>query len=43
MVHSWLELAAVLPFEFVCCCPPDYKPSAAMLARATDAGLSTVS
>ena len=34
IVHSWVRLAAVLPFEFVCVCPPGYEPDAATLALA---------
>ena len=26
IVHSWLRLAACLPFHFVCCCPEGYTP-----------------
>jgi len=32
IVNSWLELACVLPFDFVCACPPGYEPNAALLA-----------
>ena len=41
IVHSWLRLAAVLPFEFVCCCPEGYEPDAATVAIA-EAGAGTV-
>ena len=40
MVHSWLELATVVPLEFVCCCPEGYKPLAGPLETAQKAGLS---
>jgi ornithine carbamoyltransferase len=42
IVHSWLELAARLPFHFVCCCPKGYEPDAGTLQRARAAGLSTL-
>ena len=43
IVHSWLHLAARLPFEFVCACPAGYSPDPAALKLAEDAGLSSVS
>jgi ornithine carbamoyltransferase len=42
IVHSWLELAARLPFHFVCCCPEGFEPDIGTVARARAAGLSTV-
>lgn len=42
MVHSWLELAAVLPIDFVCACPPGYEPLPEAVAATRAAGLSTV-
>ena len=42
IVHSWLRLAARLPFHFVCACPPAYLPDAATLEQARAAGLSTI-
>lgn len=42
MVHSWLELAAVLPMDFVCACPPGYEPLPEAVAAARAAGLSTI-
>lgn len=42
MVHSWLRLAAVLPFHFVCACPRGYEPDAATVERARRAGVSKV-
>jgi len=42
MVHSWLELATRIPFDFVCCCPEGYSPDQATVDRARAAGLSTV-
>jgi len=43
MVHSWLRMAAVIPYEFVCVCPPGYEPDADTVALAKAAGLSSVS
>ena len=43
IVNSWLELACVLPFEFVCACPPGYEPDAGLLAAAqAGAGFASV-
>jgi ornithine carbamoyltransferase len=42
MVHSWLRLAAVLPFHFVCACPRGYEPDAATVERARRAGVSKI-
>lgn len=43
MVHSWLELAAILPIDFTCCCPTEYKPDMGLVQRAQDVGLSKIS
>lgn len=43
MVHSFLRLAARIPYEFVCICPPGYEPDEATLALAKAAGISDVS
>ncbi|MEZ4528000.1 MAG: ornithine carbamoyltransferase [Desulfobacterales bacterium] len=42
IVHSWLRLAARIPFHFVCACPDAYQPDAATVKRAKDAGLSQI-
>jgi ornithine carbamoyltransferase len=42
IVHSWLRLAARLPFHFVCACPEGYDPDAETVKLAKDAGLSTI-
>jgi len=42
IVHSWLRLAAVVPFHFVCACPPGYEPDPTTVDFARKAGLSTV-
>lgn len=43
IVHSWLELACICPFEFVCACPPGYEPDAELLARVAERGVGTAS
>jgi len=42
VVHSWLRLAARLPFHFVCACPEGYEPDARTVKMARDAGVSTI-
>ena len=42
IVHSWLRLAAVVPFHFVCACPVGFEPDAATVERARATGLSTI-
>jgi ornithine carbamoyltransferase len=42
IVHSWLRLAARLPFHFVCCCPEGYEPDEDTVALARAAGVGTV-
>lgn len=42
IVNSWLDLACVLPFEFVCACPKGYEPDARLLA-AVEAGVGSAS
>src|SRR5262249_18297065 len=34
MVHSWMDAAARLDFQFVLACPPGYEPDAAIAAEA---------
>ncbi len=34
MVHSWMDAAARLGFDFVLACPPGYEPDAAIVAEA---------
>jgi len=43
IVNSWVRLAAVLPFEFVCVCPEGYSPDADTMKFANDVGISNVS
>ena len=42
IVHSWLRLAAVVPFHFVCACPVGFEPDAATVEMARRAGISTI-
>ncbi len=34
IVHSWVRLAARLPFEFVCACPKGFEPDEATMGAA---------
>ena len=43
IVNSWIRLAAVLPFEFVCVCLEGYSPDADTITLANDVGISNVS
>jgi len=43
IVNSWIRLAIVLPFEFVCVCPEGYSPDADTITLANDVGISNVS
>ena len=38
IVHSWLELAAVYPIHFVCCCPEGYEPDPKLRRARAQAG-----
>lgn len=42
IVHSWLRLAAVMPIEFVCCCPEGFEPDSATVQRAREGGVSSI-
>jgi ornithine carbamoyltransferase len=42
IVHSWLRLAALLPFHFVCACPESYLPDSRTVQRAVQAGVSRI-
>lgn len=42
IVHSWLELACIVPFDFVCACPPGHEPNADLVARVKAKGVGTV-
>ncbi|KAK3265034.1 cytochrome c oxidase subunit 1 [Cymbomonas tetramitiformis] len=42
IVHSWLRLAAVMPIDFVCCCPEGFEPDSATVERAREGGVSSI-
>jgi ornithine carbamoyltransferase len=42
IVNSWLELAAIIPLNFVLACPRGYEPDPAILARSREAGISDI-
>ena len=42
IVNSWMRLASVLPFEFVCVCPEGYAPDGDTMKFANDASISNV-
>lgn len=41
-MHSWLLLASVIPFHFVCACPKGYEPDAATVEKAQKTGISRI-
>ena len=43
IVNSWLELACVVPFDFVCACPKGYEPDAGLMKAVAEAGVGTAS
>ena len=43
IVNSWVRLATVLPFEFVCVCPEGYSSDTDTIKLANDIGISNVS
>ncbi|KAL9240642.1 hypothetical protein vseg_014838 [Gypsophila vaccaria] len=42
IVHSWLLLAAVIPFHFVCVCPKGFEPDQKTVEKARAAGISKI-
>ncbi|PON54944.1 Ornithine/putrescine carbamoyltransferase [Parasponia andersonii] len=42
IVHSWLLLASIIPFHFVCACPKGYDPDAKTVAKAQQTGISKI-
>ena len=40
-MNSWLELACVLPFEFVCACPEGYEPDESLMKKVAAEGAGT--
>mmetsp|Transcript_1935 Transcript_1935/g.6303 ORF Transcript_1935/g.6303 Transcript_1935/m.6303 type:complete len:340 (+) Transcript_1935:3-1022(+) len=43
IVQSWLELAMICEYEFVCACPPGYGPSPEQVAKVNKGGLGKAS
>ena len=41
IVHSWLELACIVPFDFYWSGPPGYEPSADLIKRVKEKGVGT--
>lgn len=41
IVHSWLELAMVMKFDFVCACPEGFEPDKALMAKVASSGVGT--
>ncbi|CAL0322389.1 unnamed protein product [Lupinus luteus] len=42
IVHSWLLLASVIPFHFVCACPKGFEPDEKTVEKARKAGISKI-
>lgn len=42
IVHSWLLLAAIIPFHFVCACPKGFEPDQKTVQEAQQAGISKI-
>ena len=42
IVHSWLELAMIIPFKLNIVCPEDYCPDLNLVNKAKDLGLSDI-
>ncbi|KAG6419329.1 hypothetical protein SASPL_121547 [Salvia splendens] len=42
IVHSWLLLASIIPFHFVCACPRGFEPDARTTKKAMKAGVSKI-
>ncbi|XP_031505897.1 ornithine transcarbamylase, chloroplastic [Nymphaea colorata] len=42
IVHSWLLLASVIPFHFVCACPQGFEPDEQTVQKAKSAGISKI-
>lgn len=41
-MHSWLLMAAVIPFHFVCACPKGFEPDEQTVQKAREAGISKI-
>ncbi|KAA8528661.1 hypothetical protein F0562_036016 [Nyssa sinensis] len=42
IVHSWLLMASVIPFHFVCACPKGFEPDEKTVEKARLAGISKI-
>ncbi|KAI3911647.1 hypothetical protein MKW92_007039 [Papaver armeniacum] len=42
IVHSWLLLASVVPFHFICACPKGFVPYEKTIKKAQNAGISKI-
>lgn len=42
IVHSWLMLASIIPFHFVCVCPRGFEPDARTTKNAIKAGVGKI-
>ncbi|KAA8537598.1 hypothetical protein F0562_027206 [Nyssa sinensis] len=42
IVHSWLLMASVIPFHFVCACPKGFEPDGKTVEKARQAGISKI-
>ncbi|OAY80333.1 Ornithine carbamoyltransferase, chloroplastic [Ananas comosus] len=42
IVHSWLLLASIVPFHFVCACPRGFEPDEKTVEKARSAGISKI-
>ena len=42
IVHSWLHLAARIPFHFICVCPEGFEPDETAVRLVEDVGISSV-
>ncbi|PIA55799.1 hypothetical protein AQUCO_00700252v1 [Aquilegia coerulea] len=42
IVHSWLLLASVIPFHFVCACPKGFEPDEKTVEKAQSTGVSKI-
>lgn len=42
IVHSWLLLASIVPFHFVCACPKGFEPDKETVEKAQKAGISNI-
>lgn len=42
IVHSWLLLASIIPFHFVCACPKGFEPEGETVKRSQQTGVSKI-